>query len=173
MSSIAYDLKKIKAFIFDMDGVISGTVVPMASDGEAQRTLNIKDGYAMQYAVKQGFTIAIISGGLSQAMKERAAYLGIQHCFMRVPNKLECLKQLMEETGLRKEEIIYVGDDIPDREIMAFVGLPVAPNDAVPEIKAVAKYISHKNGGFGVVRDVIEQTLKAQGKWANGQGWGW
>lgn len=173
MSSIPYDLKKIKAFIFDMDGVISNTIVPMAPDGEAQRTLNIKDGYAMQYAVKQGFIIAIISGGECPAMRERARYLGLQYCYMRVSNKLECLMDLMEITGLDRTEIAYVGDDIPDREIMSYVGLPVAPNDAVPEIKEVSKYISHCNGGRGVVRDVIEQTLKAQGVWANGHGWGW
>ncbi|GAD06100.1 3-deoxy-D-manno-octulosonate 8-phosphate phosphatase [Porphyromonas crevioricanis JCM 15906] len=159
--------------MFDMDGVISCSVVPMTAEGEAQRTLNIKDGYALQYAAKQGYVLAIISGGESPAMRERARYLGIPYVYMRVRSKLNCLKDLLDATGLNPEQLIYVGDDIPDLEIMQAVGLPVAPQDAVPEVKAVAGYISRYAGGQGVVRDVIEQTLKAQGRWANGEGWGW
>ncbi len=166
-------MRKIAGFVFDMDGVLSCTVVPMSADGEAQRTLNIKDGYALQYAAKQGYPIAIISGGESPAMRERARYLGIPYVYMRAGNKLDCLRDLMEESGLTPEQILYVGDDIPDMEVMSYVGLPVAPQDAVAEVKSVAKYISHYEGGRGVVRDVIEQTLKAQGKWGNGEGWGW
>ena len=147
MSSIPFDLTKIKAFVLDMDGVISANVSPIGLDGMPMRTVNVKDGYAMQYAVKQGYTIAIISGGASEV--------------------------LCRESGLRPEEIAYIGDDIPDITIMKLVALPCAPADAAPEVKSVAKYISLCNGGYGVVRDVIEQTLRANDCWSLSAGFGW
>ncbi len=173
MSSIPFDLKFIRGFVFDVDGVISHTVSAMDAEGQPMRTMNVKDGYAMQYAVKQGFLLAIITGGYSPAIAKRAEYLGIKHVYMRSSNKVEQLEHLLQETGLKAEEIVYIGDDIPDLPVMQRVALPVAPADAVPEIKQVAKYISHCRGGEGVVRDVIEQTLKAQGRWAQGNGFGW
>lgn len=173
MSSIPFDLKSIRGFVFDVDGVISHTVSAMDAEGQPMRTMNVKDGYAMQYAVKQGFLLAIITGGYSPAIAKRAEYLGIKHVYMRSSNKVEQLEHLLQETGLKAEEIVYIGDDIPDLPVMQRVALPVAPADAVPEIKQVAKYISHRRGGEGVVRDVIEQTLKAQGCWAQGNGFGW
>lgn len=173
MSSIPFDLKSIRGFVFDVDGVISHTVSAMDAEGQPMRTMNVKDGYAMQYAVKQGFLLAIITGGYSPAIAKRAEYLGIKHVYMRSSNKVEQLEHLLQETGLKAEEIVYIGDDIPDLPVMQRVALPVAPADAVPEIKQVAKYISHCQGGEGVVRDVIEQTLKAQGRWAQGNGFGW
>ncbi len=173
MSSIPFDLKKIKVFVLDMDGVVSATVSPVDSNGMPMRTVNVKDGYAMQYAVKQGYTLAVISGGESSAMRLRFEQLGVQHIYMRAKDKLAKLKELEELTGFSREEMVYIGDDLPDIEIMEAVALPVAPNDAVPETKEVAKYISDKDGGYGVVRDVIEQTLKASNKWKLGEGFGW
>lgn len=173
MSSIPFDLCLIRGFVFDMDGVLSDTVVPMNPNGDALRTLNIKDGYAIQYAAKQGFELAIISGGYSEAMIERARYLGIQNVYMRAKDKVARLNELMDKIGLLPSQLIYVGDDIPDIGVMGTVALGVAPADAVPEVKAIADYISPYRGGHGVVRDVIEQTLKAQNLWANGDGFGW
>ncbi len=143
MSSIPFDLKTIRGFIFDVDGVISHTVSAMDAEGQPMRTMNVKDGYAMQYAVKQGFLLGIITGGFSPAIAKRAEYLGIKHVYMRSSNKVEQLEHLLQETGLKPEEVVYIGDDIPDLPVMQRVGLPVAPSDAVAEIKQVAKYISH------------------------------
>lgn len=173
MSSIPFDLTKIKAFVLDMDGVVSATVSPVDVSGMPMRTVNVKDGYAMQYAVKQGFVIAIISGGESLAMRYRFENLGVQHIFMRVKDKVAKLHELVELTGIQPEEMAYIGDDIPDVGIMRLVGLSVAPDDAAYEVKDVAKYISRFAGGYGVVRDVIEQTMKAQSKWGDSEGFGW
>ncbi len=173
MSSIPFDLSTIKAFVLDMDGVVSATVSPVDPSGMPMRTVNVKDGYAMQYAVKQGFTLAIISGGESLAMRYRFESLGVQHIFMRVKDKSAKLDELVALTGIKAEEMAYIGDDIPDISIMKRVGLPVAPADATAEVKAVARYISLCDGGYGVVRDLIEQTMKAQNKWGDSEGFGW
>lgn len=173
MSSIPFDLKGIKAFVFDMDGVISATVSPVDTSGMPMRTVNVKDGYAIQYAVKQGFTLAIISGGESAAMRARFEQLGVQYIYMRIKDKAAKLRELEELTGIKASEMLYVGDDIPDIPIMKLVALPCAPADAVPEVKQIARYISLRDGGYGVVRDVIEQTMKAQDKWGCSEGFGW
>ncbi len=173
MSSINYDLKKIKAFVFDVDGVLSGDILSLSADGDPMRTVNIKDGYAMQLAVKKGYILAIITGGYTEAVRIRFSRLGIEHIYMRSAVKMKDFEDLLSKTGLALDEIMYAGDDIPDYEIMQRVGLPVAPSDAAPEIKAVAKYISLKRGGEGVARDVIEQTLKAQGDWMADEAFGW
>lgn len=173
MSSIPFDLTNIKAFVLDMDGVISSTVSPVDINGMPMRTVNVKDGYAMQYAVKKGYTICIISGGYSEPMNSRFEQLGVQYVYMRVKDKSKQLKEFCEKSGINEQEIAYIGDDIPDICVMNDVALPVAPCDAVSEVKAVAKYISLCKGGYGVVRDVIEQTLKSQGQWSQGEGFGW
>ena len=173
MSSIPFDLRQIKAFVLDMDGVVSATVSPVDPSGMPMRPVYVKVGYAMQYAVKQGFVIAIISGGESLAMRYRFENLGVQHIFMRVKDKVAKLHELVELTGIQPEEMAYIGDDIPDMGIMRLVGLSVAPDDAAYEVKDVAKYISRFAGGYGVVRDVIEQTMKAQSKWGDSEGFGW
>lgn len=173
MSSIAYDLTKIKAFVLDMDGVISASISPLGPDGNPMRTVNVKDGYAMQHAVKHGYVVAILSGGNCPAMENRARFLGLQYVFMRAKHKMDNLQQLMDETGLTAEEICYVGDDLPDVPVMNAVGLPVAPADAAPEAKAAAKYISLYEGGHGVVRDVIEQTMRSHGDWGSEAAFGW
>lgn len=173
MSNINYDLKKIKAFIFDVDGVLSPEAIPLHPTGEPMRIINTKDGYAMQLAAKKGYILAIITGGDSDAVRIRFESLGFQYIYLKAKTKTEQYQDLLEKTGLKPEEICYVGDDIPDYEVMKQVGLPACPSDAVPEIKEISAYISHKAGGMGVGRDIIEQVLKVQGNWMQGDAFGW
>ena len=173
MSTINYDLTKIRAFVFDVDGVLSRDVVSLHPNGDPMRTVNIKDGYAMQLAVKLGYQVAIITGGYTDSVRIRFERLGVQHIYMRSAVKINDYQDFLNKTGLKPEEVMDAGDDIPDYEVMRLAGLPVAPADAAPEIKSIAKYISHKNGGDGIARDVIEQTLKAQGRWMQGEAFGW
>jgi 3-deoxy-D-manno-octulosonate 8-phosphate phosphatase (KDO 8-P phosphatase) len=173
MSSILYDLTKIRAFVFDVDGVLSREVIPLYPDGDPMRTVNIKDGYALQLAVKKGFHVGIITGGYTDAVKTRFSRLGITHIYMKSAVKMKDFRDFLRKTELSAEEVLYAGDDIPDWEIMSVAGLPVAPADAAPEIKQIAGYISHRKGGEGVARDVIEQTMKAQGLWMCNEAFGW
>ena len=173
MSTINYDLTKIRAFVFDVDGVLSRDVVSLHPNGDPMRTVNIKDGYAMQLAVKLGYQVAIITGGYTDSVRIRFERLGVKHIYMRSAVNINDYQNFLNKTGLKPEEVMYAGDDIPDYEVMRLAGLPVAPADAAPEIKSIAKYISHKNGGDGIARDVIEQTLKAQGRWMQGEAFGW
>ncbi len=173
MSSINYDLTKIKAFIFDVDGVLSANRVALSESGEPMRTVNIKDGYALQLAVKRGYIVGIITGAYTDAVRLRFERLGVQYIYMKSAVKTIDYADFIQKAGLKKEEVLYAGDDIPDYEVMHMVGLPVAPADAAPEIKALSHYISQKNGGEGVARDVIEQTMKAQGHWMGEEAFGW
>ncbi len=173
MSSIDYDLQKIKAFLFDVDGVLSTECIPLHPSGEPMRMINTKDGYAMQLAAKQGYIMGIITGGNTEAVKIRFSSLGVQHIYMASKWKINDFNDFLEKTSLRLDEIVFAGDDIPDYQIMARVGLPVCPADAVPEIKAISKYISGKKGGEGVGRDIIEQVMKAQGTWMQDNAFGW
>ncbi|MDR1161119.1 MAG: HAD hydrolase family protein [Tannerellaceae bacterium] len=165
MSSIKYDLRKIKAFVFDVDGVLSREVVSLYPSGEPMRTISTKDGYALHLAARKGFRLGIITSGRSEAVRLRFTALGVQHIYMPSMQKVSDFDDFVRTTGLSNEEILYAGDDIPDYQTMLRAGLAVAPADAVPEIKGIAGYISHCKGGEGVARDVIEQTLKAQGRW--------
>jgi len=165
MSPIPYDLRTIKAFVFDVDGVLSNETIPLDPNGDPTRTTNVKDGFAFQRAIQLGFPIAIISGGYAESLQLRFAKLGITHIFLQSASKRRDFDRFLELTGLAPEQIAYAGDDIPDREIMSIVGLSVAPADAVPEILQIARYVSPCKGGQGVARDLIEQTLKAQGLW--------
>lgn len=162
---INYDLKKIKALVFDVDGVLSRETIPVSSAGEPMRTVNIKDGYALQLAVKCGLRVAIITGARNEAVKVRYKGLGINDIYIGASVKKECLDELMLMYELAPEEILYMGDDIPDYEVMQICGLPVCPSDAAVEIKQLSKYISSIRGGEGCVRDVVEQVLRAQGWW--------
>ena len=163
---INYDLTKIKAMAFDVDGVLSTNNVYLLSElGQPARTANIKDGYAMQLAVKRGLNLAIITGGRSEAVRTRYVGLGLQNVFMGVSVKIDCFNRWLEESGLQADEVLYMGDDIPDYEVMRTCGLPCCPADAAEEIKSISTYVSPKCGGLGCVRDVIEQVLRAQGKW--------
>lgn len=170
---IHYDLNKIKAFIFDVDGVLSSSRITLAADGDPMRTVNIKDGYALQLAVKKGFEVGIITGGYTEAVRTRYERLGIRHIYMRSSVKLKDYEDFLMLTCLKDEEVMYCGDDVPDYEVMKRAGLPVAPADAAPEIKQLAKYISPLNGGDGVARDIIEQTMKIQGLWMTDEAFGW
>jgi len=173
MSAINYDLQKIKAFIFDVDGVLSCQTIPMSSEGEPLRTANIHDGYALNLAVKCGYGVAIITGGNTQAVRVRYESLGIHDIYMQSSIKINDYRHYLQKTGYHPEEILFVGDDMPDYRVMKDVGLPVAPCDAAPEIREIAAYISPKKGGFGVARDVIEQVLKVQGHWMGEEAFGW
>ena len=160
-------LKNIKAFIFDVDGVLSLEVSPLDETGDPVRTANIKDGFAIRYALKSGFQMAIITGANTQRVKLRYQKLGVEHVYINSFNKTECLDEILFKTGLQKDEILYMGDDLIDFSIMKEIGVPTCPIDAVPEIKAISLYISDKKGGEGCVRDVIEQVMRAQQKWFN------
>ncbi len=158
-------LKGVKAFVFDVDGVLSKTTVPLDTAGDLVRSANAKDGYSLMYSVRKGYIVAIISGGGGVALEERFRKLGIKEVHLRIADKLTELKEFMANYSLKPEEVVYVGDDIPDYECMRLVGISVAPADACSEIKSVATYISDRKGGEGCARDIVEQTLRVQGKW--------
>ena len=176
MSTINYDLNKIKALAFDVDGVLSANVIPMSTDGEPLRTVNIKDGYALHLAAKHEIPLAIITGGRTEAVRRRFLALGIpaENIYMGSSVKIHDYHDFRDRHGLKDEEILYVGDDIPDLEVMCECGLPCCPKDSVPEVKAVARYISYAEGGYGCGRDIVEQVLKVQGLWlADEKAFGW
>lgn len=176
MSTINYDLKKIKALVFDVDGVLSANVIPMSTEGEPMRTVNIKDGYALHLAAKQGVLLGIITGGRTEAVRRRFLALGLapENIYIGSSVKIHDYCDFRDRHGLRDEEILYMGDDIPDLQVMRQCGLPCCPQDAVPEAKAASLYISHAAGGYGCGRDVVEQYLKVQGLWlADEKAFGW
>jgi len=155
----------IKAFIFDVDGVLGSDKVLLTSDGEMLRTMNIKDGFAMQYAIRKGYKIAIITGGNSASIKTRFENLGITDIYLRSNEKIENYLDFIKKYGIKDEEVLYMGDDLPDYVVMQRVGVSACPITAVDEVKSISKYISPKEGGNGAVRDILEQVLKAQGRW--------
>lgn len=157
-------LKNIKAFAFDIDGVFSENVI-LDPSGELLRTMNIKDGYAVQLAVKRGFPIAIITGGNSQAIKMRFESLGVKDVYLKSQYKMDDFNEFLTRYELTPSDVLYMGDDIPDIEVLSIVGISTCPADAVEEVKAVSTYISPKGAGKGCVRDVIEQVLKVQKLW--------
>lgn len=174
MSSINYDLKRISAVVFDVDGVLSPSVIPMGDDGVPRRMANIKDGYAMQLAVKCGLNLAIITGAATEAVRVRYNALGITDVFVGAGHKAPVLQQWMADNSFASEEVAYVGDDVPDFEPMRMVGLRVAPADAAWDIRQIANYISPVNGGYGVARDLLEQVLRAKGLWVlDEKAFGW
>lgn len=171
---INYDLKKIRAIIFDVDGVLSSEVIPLHPSGEPMRTVNIKDGYAIQFAQKQGLRIVILTGGTTPSVRLRYEGLGVADIFMGCYIKINTYNEFLSKYGLRDDEIIYVGDDIPDYEVMNKCGCPCCPSDACADIKSISMYISKFKGGHGCGRDIIEQVLRAQGKWLNSaKAFGW
>jgi 3-deoxy-D-manno-octulosonate 8-phosphate phosphatase (KDO 8-P phosphatase) len=158
-------LEKITTFIFDVDGVLTNGDIIASDSGEYLRTFNIKDGYALQLAVKKGYQVAIISGGSGQAMQKRFEGLGITEIFLGVSDKVAVYQQLVLKFSLERAQVLYMGDDIPDFNVMQLVGVPTCPADAVPEIKAISTYISPYNGGKTAVRDIIEKVLRVQHHW--------
>lgn len=173
MTSYKTLLSNIKTFIFDVDGVMTDGIVVLASNGDMLRTMNVKDGYALQLAVKKGYRIIIITGGNSEAVRKRFQGLGIEEVYMAIGNKLEVFHQIVKEDQLELNSILYMGDDIPDYQIMTEVGVAACPADAAEEIKRISHYISPKPGGRGCVRDILEQVMKVQELWFDDDGFHW
>lgn len=157
--------KSINTFVFDIDGVLTDGTLFLFPGGEMVRRMNIKDGYALQLAVKKGYRVLIISGGFSELVKERLERLGLAEIFMNVHDKKVLLERYMQENQLNAAQVLFMGDDIPDLEVMEVAGLPCCPNDACPEVKMASRYISPYNGGMGCGRDVIEKVLKLNDDW--------
>lgn len=172
---IPYDLTKIRAIIFDVDGVLSRQTITLHADGTPLRTANIKDGYAIQLAVKLGLRIAIMTGARVESIRTRYESLGMSDdIYTGCSVKIKTYETFLSKYNLCDEEVMYMGDDVPDLQVMHRVGCPVCPHDACPEVQEVSIYISHINGGEGCARDVIEQTLRAKGLWKmNDTAFGW
>ncbi len=158
-------LKSVSTFIFDIDGVLTNGQVLVTEEGEQLRQFNIKDGYALQLAVKRGYRVIIISGARGKGVETRLLGLGIKDIYLGAQEKIGLYQDILNTNQLKPEEIVYMGDDMPDLKIMQLVGIPACPADAVDDIKAVSMYISPKNGGEGCVRDILEKTMKLQQKW--------
>jgi len=157
--------KKIKAFVFDVDGVLTNGEIIVTENGEQLRTFYIKDGYALQLAVKQNYPIAVITGGKSQGVKLRLQGLGINDVFINISDKISTLNSWVQKQGLKSDEVLFMGDDVPDLVAMQSVGFAVCPADAIEDVKAISHYISPFKGGRGAVRDVLEKVLRLQNKW--------
>lgn len=158
-------MPQIDTFIFDVDGVLTNGFVTVHPNGDLVRQMSIKDGYALKSAVDAGYRVCIISGGSSEGVRVRLQGLGITDIYLGAHNKIDQYNELVAKYNLNPENVLYMGDDVPDYPVMEMVGFPCAPQDAAPEIKAVSKYISPKKGGEGCARDVIEQIMRVQGKW--------
>ena len=160
-------LKHIKAIILDVDGVLTNGILLLTESGEQLRQFNIKDGYALQLAVKKGIKVAALSGARSKGVEHRLKGLGIQDVFLGLESKLEVYTNYLLQNDLTADQVLFMGDDIPDLQVMKLAGLAVCPLDAVEEIKAISHYISSRNGGEGCVRDIVEKVLKIQNLWTD------
>jgi len=158
-------LKQVKAFIFDVDGVLTDGKLHISEKGELLRQMNVKDGYALKHALSKGYEICIISGGKNPAVKSRLQGLGITNIYLGVDDKMNCLDEFSDIYDIAFNNMCYMGDDIPDLEVMKSVGLATCPQNAVAEVKAISHYVSHNNGGNACVRDIIEQVLKVHNNW--------
>jgi len=173
MANFKEDLVRIKAFIFDIDGVLSLQTIHLNSFGVPSRTVNLRDGYALQLAVKKGYHIGIISGSSSKEYSKRLKLLGVKDIYLNSKKKMVHFNSFIEKNNLNKSDVIYMGDDIPDLEVMKEAGVAVCPSDADSEIKQVAAYISDKKGGEGCVRDIIEQVLRLHNNWMDSEAFTW
>lgn len=162
-------LNHINTFIFDVDGVLTDATVQVNTNGDLLRTMNVKDGFAIKTAVDKNYHICIISGGSNEGVRKRLEGLGVKEIHLGANFKMETLQNFYETYQINPKNALYMGDDLPDYHVMKTVGLPCCPQDAVPEIKAISQYVSHRKGGKGCVRDVIEQVLKVQGNWFSGE----
>ena len=158
-------LKDITTFVFDVDGVFTDGSILITTSGEMLRKMSVKDGYALKTAIQKGYNVCIISGGTNEGVRERLRGLGVTDIYMGAHHKEEPLLEYLDIYGIKPDNVLYMGDDLPDIPPMLKVAMPTAPQNAVPEVKAVSKYVSHKNGGDGCVRDVIEQVMKVRGDW--------
>ncbi|WP_299713573.1 HAD family hydrolase [uncultured Tenacibaculum sp.] len=155
----------VNTFIFDVDGVLTNGIVTVFPNGELVRQMNIKDGYALKAAVKAGYRVCIISGGKNEGVRSRLEGLGITDIYLGAHTKVNQYEELVKKYDLKPENVLYMGDDIPDLPVMEKVGIPCCPSDAVRELQAISVYISDKKGGEGCARDVIEQIMRVQEKW--------
>jgi 3-deoxy-D-manno-octulosonate 8-phosphate phosphatase (KDO 8-P phosphatase) len=173
MTNFKEDLVRVKAFVFDIDGVLSLQTINLNAFGVPNRTVNLRDGYAVQLAVKKGYLVAVISGCNSKEYLKRLKQLGVKDVYLNSRSKLEHFNSFLKKYNLDKSDVLFMGDDIPDYEVMKVAGIPVCPSDADSEIKQVATYISDRKGGEGCVRDVIEQVLRLHNKWMDTEGFIW
>ncbi len=173
MNNFKEGLSGIKGFVFDIDGVLSLQTINLNSFGVPNRTVNLRDGYALQLAVKKGYCIAVISGCNSNEYRKRLKLLGIKDIYLNSRSKLDHFNDFLKKHNLKTSEVLFMGDDIPDYEVMKAAGVPVCPADADSEIKQVASYVSDKKGGEGCVRDVIEQVLRLHNNWMNTDAFTW
>jgi len=158
-------LQDITTFIFDVDGVFTDGTLMITTTGEMLRKMSVKDGYALKSALQKGYNVCIITGGTNEGVRERLKGLGVTDIYMGAHHKEEPLKEYLDIYGIKPENVLYMGDDLPDIPPMQLVALPCCPQDAAHEVKAISKYISHRNGGDECVRDVIEQVMKVRGDW--------
>lgn len=173
MTNFKEELRGLKAFVFDIDGVMSTQTIALSVWGVPLRTVNLRDGYAIQLAVKKGYHVGVISGASSKEYIKRLRTLGVTDIFLNSRIKTESMKELAAKWNVDLKNVLYMGDDIPDFNVMKMVGLPACPADADSEIKQVALYISDKRGGEGCVRDVIEQTLRLHNNWMDHEAFSW
>lgn len=157
--------KKVKAFAFDVDGVFTNGDILVSENGDQLRTFNVKDGYAVQLAIKTGYPILIVSGGKSKGVKLRLEALGVTDVHINASNKVAILDAWLDKNELLREDILFMGDDVPDLAVMKMIGFPTCPADAIEDIKSICQYISPQIGGKGAVRDVIEKVMRLQGTW--------
>jgi 3-deoxy-D-manno-octulosonate 8-phosphate phosphatase (KDO 8-P phosphatase) len=158
-------LQQVRAFVFDVDGVLTDGTVLVTDEGQLLRSMHIRDGFALKAAAEKGYPILILSGGFNEGVRIRLHNLGIQHIILGSKNKVADFNAFCTEQQIDPQTVAYMGDDIPDYQVMKLTGLASCPQDAIPEIKKISQYISHRNGGRGAVRDLIEQVLKVQGNW--------
>lgn len=173
MTNFKEGLLKIKAFVFDIDGVLSLQTISLNSFGVPNRTVNLRDGYAIQLAIKKGFKVGVISGSNSREYLKRLKSLGVKDIYLNSKSKLYHFREFIRKYNLDKSEVLYMGDDIPDYEVLKEAGVPVCPADADSEIKQISLYISDKRGGEGCVRDIIEQVLRLHDLWMNEDAYSW
>lgn len=173
MTNYKEALVHINTFVFDYDGVFTNGTVILQNSGDPLRTANVRDGYALQLAIKKGYRIVVISGGRSESISNRFDTLNVSDVFLSVENKIEVYRKYLSDHDLESKNVLYMGDDIPDYMVMKEAGVAACPADAVEEIKSISHYISHLNGGEGCVRDVLEQVMKVQGKWMTNDGFQW
>ena len=173
MTNFKEDLTKVKAFVFDIDGVMSLQTISLNAFGVPNRTVNLRDGYAIQLAVKKGYHVAIISGSNAKEYLKRLKLLGVKDVYLNSRSKVEHFNSFLKKHNIQKSDVLFMGDDIPDYGVMKLAGIPVCPADADSEIRQVASYISDKRGGEGCVRDVIEQVLRLHNNWMDNDAFTW
>lgn len=173
MSNFKEDLVRVKAFIFDIDGVLSTQTITLNTFGIPSRTVNLRDGYALQLAVKKGYHIGVISGSDSKEYGKRLRRLGITDIYLKSRHKTDNFNHFLNKYKLNKMDVLYMGDDIPDFHVMKEAGIPVCPSDADSEIRQISSYISDRRGGEGCVRDVIEQVMRLHNNWMDSEAYTW